>query len=178
MKLHSLATAALTALAATFAQADSFTLVGNVSLTDPVFNRPFTLTSLSGSGTAVHYDAFTFGGVSAGSYDFRMIGNPTTFDTFLVLYAGGFNPASPLTNLVALNDDFVSGNTASGSGFTFTLAATTVYTLVSTAFSNSGVGGYTTTVLPSPVPEPASYGLMALGLIGVGVTARRRMLRG
>ena len=114
--------------------------------------------------------------VAPGSYNFRMTAAlPTVLDTFLLLYAGAFNPASPLTNLVALNDDFVQGSTTSGSGFTFNLAGGTAYTVVSTAFSNSSLGDYTTTVLPTPVPEPSTFGMLVLGLFAVGTAARRRM---
>lgn len=171
MKLHSVALAAATVLAMGSAHADSYSASGSISLGDATFNRPLTLTSLSAVGTAVHYDTLSFSGADAGSYDFRMVAVPAgSFDTFLALYSGSFNPASPLTNLVALNDDF--GGISAGSGFTFALAAGNSYTVVSTAFSNNGVGSYLTTV--TPVPEPATYGLMALGLLAVGGLVRRR----
>lgn len=172
MKLHSLALAAATLVAMASAHADTFSAAGTISLSDAVFNRPFTLTSLSGVGTAVHYDTLSFSGVTPGSYDFRMVGVPAgSFDTFLLLYAGAFNPLAPLTNLVALNDDF--GNIAAGSGFTFALSGGTSYTVVSTAFDNAGVGNYLTTVTAA-VPEPATFALMALGMAGIGTLARRR----
>ncbi|MDP2008196.1 MAG: PEP-CTERM sorting domain-containing protein [Rubrivivax sp.] len=173
MKLHALALAATTALAMGAAHADTYTLSGSITLSDAVFNRPFTLTSLSGLGTAVHYDAFNFVGVTPGAYSFTMVSGPApaTFDTFLALYAGGFNPAAPLTNLVALNDDLASSLTSSG--FNFTLMEGMAYTLVSTAYSNSGVGDYTTTVA-TVVPEPGTYGLMGLGLLGMCGWMRRR----
>ncbi len=81
-------------------------------------------------------------------------------------------PATPLTNLVALNDDFPTGNFAQSS-FVFALNATMVYTVVSTSFNNADVGNYTTTIT-SAIPEPESYALFALGLIGMTGWMRSR----
>lgn len=173
MKLHQVALAIAATLALGAAQADSFTLAGTISLTDATFNRPLTLTSLSGVGTAVHYDTFSFTGVTPGAYNFLSVA--TGFDNFTLLYAGAFNAATPLTNLVALNDDL--GNTST-SGFTYTLAAGTSYTFVTTAFSNTGVGTYTSTITAAPVPEPETYAMMALGLLLIGASSLRRRNRG
>ena len=169
MKLHALALAAISVsfLSAAQAQSDSYTFSGSLTTTDAVFNRPFTLTSLSTSGTAVRYDLASLLGITPGTYTFRMAS--TAFDPFLLLYAGTFNPATPLVNLVALNDDFTSG-IPSPAGFSFNLLAGVNYTVVSTAFSNAGLGSYITTV----VPEPGTYALMGLGLALLGVAVRRR----
>ena len=174
MKFHVLALAATTALAMGAAHADTIVLTGTLAATDPVFNRPFSLTTLSAVGTAVFYDAFSFIGVTPGPYSFTMSSpaGANTIETFLALYAGGFNPAAPLTNLVALNDDFTTGNFTL-SGFSFTLNATSVYTIVSSSFGNGDVGSYTTTIT-SAIPEPESYALFAMGLIGMTAWMRKR----
>ncbi|MEO7851942.1 MAG: PEPxxWA-CTERM sorting domain-containing protein [Rubrivivax sp.] len=175
MKLHSIALAAFAVFVAGSAHADMYSANGSITLTDATFNRPVSFMTLSGVGTAVHYDQLVIIGATPGLYNFRMQAVPGgSFDTFLALYAGAFDPAAALTNLVALNDDFT--NIASGSGFSFSLAAGVTYTVISTAFSNSGVGDYTTTVT-TVVPEPASYALMVLGLAVVGAAARRRTER-
>jgi len=168
MKLHALALAVLgfSFLSAAQAQSDSYTFSGSLTTADAVFNRPVSLTTLSGLGTAVRYDLASLLGITPGNYTFRMLS--TSFDPFLLLYAGAFDPAAPLTNLVALNDDLASGITTAG--FTFNLLAGVNYTVVSTAFSNAGLGSYITTV----VPEPGTYALMGLGLALLGVAVRRR----
>lgn len=145
MKLHSIALTAFVLAAAGSAHADTYSATGSITLADATFNRPVSLVALSTVGTAVHYDQLVIIGATPGPYDIRLVANPLgSFDTFLALYAVGFNPAAPLTNLVAFNDDFT--NIASGSGFSFTLAAGVTYTVISTAFGNSSVGNYVTTV--------------------------------
>lgn len=168
MKFHSAAIAAAALLAMGSAHADTYTLAGELTAADATFNRPLTLTALSGVGTAAHYDSFTFAGVTPGLYEFSTVS--TAFDTFGALYAGVFNPASPLTNLVALDDDSGAG---SNSLFQFTLTAGTTYTYVTTAFSNTGLGAYVSTIT-SVVPEPSSYAMLALGIAAIGFAARRR----
>lgn len=133
-----------------------------------------TLVGLSAVGTAVHYDAFSFFAPSTGLFTFSIVSGPSpaTFDTFLILYSGIFSAAAPLTGLVALNDDLAGSLTMSG--FNYALTAGAVYTVVSTAFANTDVGSYTTTIGPSAVPEPASYAMMALGLLAIGAGLRGR----
>ena len=136
MKWNTMAFAPVALAAAGLAHADTYSVSGSITLADPTFNRPVSFSSLSAVGTAVHYDQLVIIGATPGTYDFRMQAVPGgSFDTFLALYAGGFNAAAPLTNLVAFNDDFT--NIASGSGFSFDIAAGVTYTVISTAFSNT-----------------------------------------
>jgi hypothetical protein len=53
-----------------------------------------------------------------------------------------------------------------------TTTCETIGTPVTFAFGFTGVGG--TSIEPSPVPEPATVGLFATGLIGLGAVMRRR----
>lgn len=178
-KLLATAVAAVTLLGG--AEAATYNYAGDTTGA-PTYNRLLTsLTSLSAVGTAVHYQTFSFHVDTAGSYDFLSVTAPK-WDNFLFLYQGSFNPATPLLGAVAGNDDFPGTGTTGGiAGFSFALNAGTEYIVVTTAFGNSNFGAYANsisgagTVIPSAVPEPASYALMALGLGLVGCMARRRV---
>lgn len=58
---------------------------------------------LAGSGNTFNYASQLFTPSATGSYTFGMSSAPN--DTVLILYSGSHNPASPTTNVVALNDD-------------------------------------------------------------------------
>lgn len=65
------------------------------------------------------------------------------------------------------------------SGFVATLSAATNHVLVVTGFDSNEFGTYSTTIggpgaSISTIPEPASYGPMALGALGVMAMRRRR----
>lgn len=121
---------------------------GTLAVTDPTFNRPTTCSAISAVGTAVHFDTFTFTVPSTGpivlSLDFPDGGfispNGTAGqgpDTFLALYGpGGFNPATPLANCVAVNDDIATA-TNRRSRISTNLAVTGTYTIVMTSFNNT-----------------------------------------
>lgn len=89
-------------------------VVGAFDAGDSTFNRPVSCASLSGVGTAVPYDTITLtnSGAGAATVNVRLgqQGDPSTacgavIDPFLVIYNGTFNPASPLTNCLLVNDD-------------------------------------------------------------------------
>ena len=149
----------------------------------PTFNRPLAgtpPTGLSSVGTAVHYDPFTFTVSASGSYSFL---DASTYDNFLILYSGTFNPATPLANALVANDDLAGVGNA---GFTAALAAGTTYIAVATAFNNANSGAYTLTITgpgdviapgAGAVPEPASWALMIAGFGLLGGTMRARRAR-
>lgn len=179
MKLNSLTLAATVAFAALAlpAQAATYAYSGDTT-GGPTFNRPFTLTALSGVGTEIEYSALTFSVSTSGSYAFssEAIGG---WDNFIILYSGSFNPASALTNAVALNDD----DPANGIGFSalsFSLTAGSNYVLVTTGYEDGfDFGAFSNTITGpgsiTPVPEPSSYALFALGLAGFAALKRRKM---
>jgi hypothetical protein len=190
------------AAASSFAQTLSFT--GALTSSDPVFNRPSSTTALSSIGTAVAYDTYTFVAAAGpysiiGDYTAGGLGSPTGLDGYLFLYAGAFNPASPLLNLAAADDDWpdpdgagpisqFDGSLIPSTGSfgplttttTLTLVPGATYTLVVTAFDNAtfatGLGPYTVTITGA-VPEAGTYAMMLAGLGALGAVLRRRRAR-
>jgi hypothetical protein len=181
---------------ASLAQAAPLNIVGALSNTDPTFNRPLSGTPppiLSGVGTNVSFDAYQFFVDTTGSYRMETLSASLSpgdaDDTFLVLYLGSsFNPATPLVNALAANDDSGSGAL---SLINLNLSANTNYLLVVTSFNNGAFGNYTGviaandgnagnvfggTVPTNPggnVPVPGTTALLSLGLLALVVRRRR-----
>ncbi len=164
-----------------------YSFSGALATTDPTFNRPFTTTSLSGVGTNVYYDVqpftLTLSGSTNLSTDSANFTPTPADDTFLCLYQTAFNPASPLTNLVAIDDDSGPGSL---SLITANLTAGTAYFMVITSYSNGVTGTYTASitpanaaaiVVPSAVPEPGTMTALGLGIAGAGPWLRRARRR-
>jgi hypothetical protein len=110
----------------------------------PTFNRPIEDGSaLSGIGTAVRYQTRNFTPTTTGN--FRIISTAAGgWDNFVFVYTGSFNPASPLTNYYAGNDDFGGIGT---SGFaSLNLTAGTTYVIVTTGYENTDDGAYTNVI--------------------------------
>ncbi len=159
---------------------------GALDAGDPTFNRPAGLTTLSAVGTSVSFETFQFSlsladtvTITVTSANIAAVGNGNPNDSYLLLYAGAFNPASPLTNLVAFNDDIGGGNFLSSING-FAASAGTLYTVVMTTFNNGAFGTYNNSITTPnaaiiTVPEPSSIVAMGvLGLAGVTVLRRRR----
>ena len=182
----------LAALApATHAQivATPHSYVTTLTVASPTFNRTLSgnpPTSLSGVGTAVSYGALTFIPDTSGSYTLETtaaaLAPGAADDTFLILYQGSFNPASPLTNALQADDD-----TGAGALSTMTRALTsgTTYVLVTTTFNNSAFGDITTRISgpggamlnlggASSAPEPGTLVLFGAALMALPLVRRRK----
>ena len=147
------------------------TTVGGPTFNRPVANGNSAPVVLSGVGTAVSYDAVMFTVASAGTYTFLSLSvTPANWDNYTLLYAGTFNPASPLTNVLIGNDD---NPTIGTSGFNYALSTGVQYTFVTTGFSNTDAGSFANSITAA-VPEPSSWALLGLGTVGAGVVALRR----
>lgn len=167
-----LSTIALACTMATQAQAAIFTFTGDTTA-KPTYTRPLEdLSGLSAVGVGVRYDTFSFRVGTSGDYSFLTTG---AFDTFLTLYTGSFNPAAPLTNAIAANDDLLAPPFTT-SGFVGTLTAGVTYVLVTTGFDATDFGAYSTTIggpgAIAAVPEPAGYALFGLGLAALALRRR------
>jgi hypothetical protein len=163
---------------------------------DPTFNRPSSMTSLSGVGTAVPYEVQPFFVLTSGQYIMETFGT-THSDPYILVYGPTWNPATPLVGLVNGDDDFTGAFTlltGSGSGldasriasgdFTnfnsggLNLTANTQYYAVVTGFGNSDFGAYDAAiggvgkVRLGLVPEPGT--MIALGAGIAALAARRR----
>ena len=165
----------------------------------PTYNRLSSISSLSGVGTAVRYHVTEFNVTVTGNYVMETL--TPGWDTYMFVYSGSFNPATPLVNIQNGDDDHTGAFTVLTSGAGTGLNASrmalgettnysnvagtmftagTSYFAVVTGFGNAdfgtfnaGVGGGPGDVLRgSAVPEPAS--LAVLGLGALALVRRRR----
>lgn len=141
----------------------------------PTWNRPVeSLSGLSALGTNVAYNVRSFIAPVTGVYTLISLSSPT-WDNFLVLYQGAFNPSAPMTNAIAANDDWPSFGIIGESRIVRTLNAGVTYNIVTTGYTNASTGFFTNTV-STPTPEPATWMMIALGM-GVLLVRHSRLVR-
>ena len=178
-------------LAAMPSQATTLSYTGDTTGA-PTFNRPAVpgfegvndpIASLSSIGTAVSYFSQPFSVGTTGSYD---ITGTQNFDAVQLVYQSLFNPASPLTNVIAGTDPFPDTGNASFTGLS--LASGSEYVLVTAGFDNPdggnlSFGTFTNTIVgpgaislnAAAVPEPSDFGGVALALLGGGFLLKRKL---
>ena len=154
----------------------------------PTFNRPAVpgfegannpISSLSPTGTAVSYFSQLFSVDTTGSYN---ITGTQNFDAIQLVYQTLFNPATPLTNVIAGVDPFPDTGNAGFVGLSLTGGSQ--YILVTTGFDNPDSGTFTNTIMGpgaasfkavAAVPEPSEVGGMAIAILGGGVLLKRKL---
>ena len=166
-------------------QAGAVSYLGT-TLGSPTWNRPNAgsppVSPLSGIGTAVAFSVQQFSVTQSGPYDFMSTSlTPTSWDNNAYLYRTGFNPLSPLTNIIVGNDDFPDIGMSGFNGVI--LAPSTNYLLVTTGFTNTSFGSFSNTISgpgnivlqgSAAVPEPSSFLIYGLGASLAFVRHRRR----
>ena len=96
---------------------------------------------LSGFGTDVAYQTRAFSVSESGTYDFESV---QSYDGYLFLYEGAFNPADQCAGFLNGNDDGFGG--IGTSNFSNALTSGTTYVIVTAGYGNGDVGSYTNTV--------------------------------
>lgn len=146
------------------------------------FNRPTDAgDALSLIGTEVPHLSLSFTVSQSGSYNLSLNAvDPGSYDTFMHLYSGSFNPSSPLDNFFAANDD-APGGSAFGSALTgVSLTAGNSYVFVLDGFGNTDFGAFNASISGlgdisiNSVPEPSVLSLG--GFAGMGLLMFRQRL--
>ncbi|CAB5710936.1 IPTL-CTERM protein sorting domain [Delftia tsuruhatensis] len=144
--------------------ATSTTATSNGVSTFTVASSP--LGGIAGCGivAGVHYyGATSFTTTSAASYSFTGTAQTGTTDSFLALYKGSFNPASPTVNLVGCDDDS-GGNRLPK--FVANLEAATTYVMVATTYGAAPFTGnvaFSAGIAPNISLAPLSAAVGATG---------------
>jgi cysteine-rich repeat protein len=128
----------------------SFAFSGSLTDTDENWVRIGDDCSTPANGDTYYYDAFTVSNNTASEAILNAVVE-TTFDGFIFIYEGDFDP-SISDNCIDANDDF--GGTRRSGLTNYSLEAGVTITVVVTTYGSSTTGDYTLTVAP-PVPLEA-----------------------
>ncbi len=177
------------ALAAVPLSAANFSYTAVLTATSPTFNRPNDNglnAPNSLSGTISPYSVFAFQVSSNDSFSLRSDADSNSWNNFLVLYANTFNPASPLSNSLRVNDNWSNGNSSHSridvnliTGVTYFLVTTNVGFLPPPApwIANNLIQAGGATIIPvaiGAVPEPSTYWLVGSLLLLMAARWRQK----
>ncbi len=130
-----------------------------------------SVSDLSGTGNTYNYNSQFFTPGATGTYTFGT--SKANFDTVLIFYSGSYNPASPTTNAVALNDDSRGAQNGRGLVNAGTCATATWCSQV-TANLTRGLNYYLVTTTYSagtPITGIVWYYVDGVAAVGVGGAA-------
>ncbi|MCB0826814.1 MAG: PEP-CTERM sorting domain-containing protein [Armatimonadetes bacterium] len=167
----------------------------------PTWQRPLSMTGLSGTGSAVNYHVQEFHVTVTGNYEFEVFGT-THPDTYIFLYEGGFDPNNQFVGLMGGDDDFdgtftmLTDNGGIGGGFNSSkmgggegqygdtgvaMTAGVNYYAIVTAFDNASFGEFNAAigngqgdVIAGAVPEPTTMAIFGLGAAALAARKRRK----
>ena len=145
--------------AAAVAHADAATTFYGTTAGQPFFNRPASLDALSGVNTRFAVQPFLPNADSYCSVEGVQEGG---FDGMLFLYHGSFDPANPLTHLVAFDDDSTNGSGSSRIE-ALLLNFSDDYFLVTAGYQGDGSGTYSNMI---NCDAPATRVLVGYGSFG------------
>lgn len=128
----------------------------------PTFNRPNGLASLSGRIVRYSVQPF-FPNVDANCFIQSV--QEGTFDGVILLYRNGFNPASPLTNLIGYNDDGPEFGVGESRLDSAPLLFNDNYYLVTTSYAEGVTGTFSNQVV---CEDPATRVVVGDGAFGTG----------
>lgn len=118
------------------------------NVSGPTFNRPTSVAALS--GVVVPYDVVGFYPNANSTCSIYSTQEGDDYDGHIALYQGSFDPASPLTNLVAVDDDFGSGDGGLGVGMSAIEQAPLTFNsnwyLVTSGFLSDDTGTYSVSI--------------------------------
>ncbi len=158
--------------AAVFADAATTFYGSTATLGTPVFNRPSSLSTLSGTFTPYSVQPFY---PNDDTDCFIESIQESDFDGYIFLYDGPFNPASPLTNLVALDDDgpdfFIGESRIDSRPFLFS----SDYYLVTAGYDPAPGGTFSNMVA---CDSPATRVIVGDGSLGFYDGRKAELLRG
>lgn len=147
--------------------------------------------NLKGGATGVYGNAFNFAGAAGNdfvdTYTFS-IAAPSDLSSSLTSFASARTKATSNLDITAVNLWFNGVKVGSGVEFTegeneewlldIGNLSSGAYTLeVAGLFEGSKGGSYAGEINVSPVPEPATWGMLGLGLAAVGFAARRKQAK-
>lgn len=152
-------------LAASAAAHADATQVFYAATTASTFDRPSSLSTLRGE--LVHYASrIPFFPNANATCSFYVTQEGDDFDGVLLIYRNGFNPASPLTNLIAINDDFSTTDGGLGIGTSaverINLQFVNNYYIVLAGYNASDAGTATITISCS---DPATRVIAGDGVL-------------